>query len=255
MEHLPLPEGVELMGSASQADWIRERLTAEWVRERRLARQVAVGAFIPDCFEAYCRVFHPAELGTKAGEYERVQWSRVRWSTVASWNGKVVHPQMQFYRIANLEGFDDIPPWGQPPRPGHLPEEECIALVSTLREFTATPESCYFCVWEGYGGLFSSSYYKGTPRLEVPGREYVVFHGPLDAIRSFYGRWVGGMWWDQSPNIWWPEDRAWCVATEIDFYDTYVDGSRECIEQVLTHPDLEALPIDIDYSLRDTINQ
>jgi hypothetical protein len=63
-------------------------------------------------------------------------------------------------------------------------------------------------------------------------------------------------WW-QSPNIWWPEDRAWCVATEIDSFDTYVGGNEACIERILACRGLEALPATIEarFDLRaDTIN-
>ncbi len=66
-----------------------------------------------------------------------------------------------------------------------------------------------------------------------------------------------GPFWGDSLNIWWPEDRAWCVATDIDLFDTYVGGSLECIEAVLSNPDLEALPITLDARLGlggDTIN-
>ena len=35
------------------------------------------------------------------------------------------------------------------------------------------------------------------------------------------------------PNIIWPDDRAWCVATEIDLDSTYLGGSMELIEAVL----------------------
>jgi len=55
--------------------------------------------------------------------------------------------------------------------------------------------------------------------------------------------------WGDSPNIWWPEDRAWCVATDIDLYDTYVGGSQECIEAVLGNLELEALPTTLDAGL------
>ena len=50
---------------------------------------------------------------------------------------------------------------------------------------------------------------------------------------------------------------AWCVATDIDLYDTYVGGSVECIEAIMSNPDLEALPTTIDARLDlhgDTIN-
>ena len=42
---------------------------------------------------------------------------------------------------------------------------------------------------------------------------------------------------------------AWCVATDIDLYNTYISASRECIEAVLNNPDLEALPTTLDARL------
>ncbi len=174
---------------------------------------------------------------------------------MASWNGKVVHPQMQFHRIANLDpGLHERPSWGRRPFFGTLPEGECRALVRVLKEFTSTAEGCFFCLWHGYGFLDDRSYRK-VAKLKVPAREYLVFCGPLASIVSFYKHFEGR--WGRSPNIWWPEDRAWCVSTEIDLLDTFVGGSKACIEQVLAHPDLEAVRITpgsrIDGS-GDTIN-
>lgn len=48
--------------------------------------------------------------------------------------------------------------------------------------------------------------------------------------------------WDQSPNLWWPEDRSWIVATEVDYAWTYVGGTSRLIERLLTDQRLEALP-------------
>ncbi|WP_327045800.1 hypothetical protein OG320_29665 [Microbispora sp. NBC_01189] len=52
------------------------------------------------------------------------------------------------------------------------------------------------------------------------------------------------VWWTQSPSLFWPADRAWCVATEIDFDSTFVGGSTAAIGAVLTAPMLEAWPIE-----------
>ena len=127
-------------------------------------------------------------------------------------------------------------------------------MVDVLSEFTSTPECCYFGVWEGYGGL-DARLDRGAAKLESPhlDRAYYIFRGPLDGVMSFY-EWS---FFHRSPNIWWPEDRAWCVATEIDDQDTFVGGSAACIERVLAHPELEALPIAIDARVDaygDTIN-
>jgi hypothetical protein len=51
--------------------------------------------------------------------------------------------------------------------------------------------------------------------------------------------------WQDGPSIWWPDDRAWCVASEIDLPYTYVGGSTELIGKILQHAALEALPSDL----------
>lgn len=49
---------------------------------------------------------------------------------------------------------------------------------------------------------------------------------------------VNGVFIDQNgldpltPSLWWPDDRTWCVATEIDFRWTYVGGSQVCINEI-----------------------
>ena len=209
------------------------------------------GSLLPDGFAAYARIFHPAYLNK---DEERP----VRWSTVASWTGRAVHPLMQFERISDLsEDPHDMykdPPWGSHPRIGSIPERECRTLVEVLRSFTSTPGNCFFCLWEGYGNI-DTRLYKASSRVRAPGRDYLLFRGPIDAIMAFITR--DGPFWGHSPSIWWPEDRAWCVATDIDLFDTYVGGSEECIEAVLSNPDLEALLTTLDARLDlggDTIN-
>ena len=121
-----VPDGLEFCEDISQARWIEESLS-EW-------KFGMVGSLMPEGFSAYARIFHPAYLG-EAGE------QRVRWSTVASWTGRTVHPQMQFRRMASLsEEIHDIykdPPWGLLPQRGSIPQEECRTLMNVLREFTS----------------------------------------------------------------------------------------------------------------------
>lgn len=31
----------------------------------------------------------------------------------------------------------------------------------------------------------------------------------------------------QSPNLFWRDDRSWCVATQINFYSTYIGASQD----------------------------
>jgi len=215
---------VELMRDTSAAQWIEERLT--WWEGDVLR----VSAIVPQGFEAYVRILHPAQRDLQDGG------TRLRWSTIASWNGRVVHPEMQFDRIGNLPATKANPPWDSPPQEGLLPREDCERLASVLRPYTSTPGVCWFCIWEGFGGYFDAKRYRDVPRVATPGRSYVLYRGPLDAVTSFQWGWT----W-QCPNLWWPDDRAWCVATEIDLPETYVGGSKACIERVVADDLLEAM--------------
>ena len=155
--------------------------------------------------------------------------------------------------------------------------KSCLyALVEVLSGHTNTTDNCWFCLWDGYGGLTpgSAAYlgagvaeraareaseserlqaqYAEAPRVKTEGRDYILFSGGLDAADTFI-KYPD----NQSLNIWWPGDRAWCVATEIDLQSTYVGGSAACIEAVLDHPALEAFPVRpedrVDFG-SDTIN-
>ena len=216
------PDGVEVVHDLSAAGWIEERLPKyPWA---------TVGSIVPEGFAAYARVFHPAFRETEDG------LQAVRWSTVAEWSGRIAHPLMAFGRIANLGDDPNAwPSWGQRPYEGSLPKEVKERLLPILREFTSAPERCWFCLWEGFGDI-NPRHYEGVPRVEVPDRTYLLLRGGIEAITSF----------GQSPNIWWPEDRSWCVATEIDLDSSYVGSTEECINRIVTDPALETFPAQLE---------
>lgn len=53
----------------------------------------------------------------------------------------------------------------------------------------------------------------------------------------------------ESPEYWFPEDKSWCVATDMDLFWTYVGGSHTCIDALLNSPDLEAVPAELNDGL------
>lgn len=239
-EMLRVPAGAELVADTAPARWIEDRLRVQpWAR---------VGSLVPSGFDACGRVLHPAYRN------EDGESVPVRWAAVASWTGRVAHPLMQFSRIANMsDDPNEQPSWGSRPSDGTLPAETADRLVAVLREFTSTPDLCWFCVWEGYGGLDLVLEYHKVRHVETPNRGYLLLRGPLDAIKSFDGWTV----WEQ-PSIWWPDDHAWCVSTNIDLDSTYVGGTKECIDGIINHPELEAFRANLDDRVdidADTINR
>ncbi|RAX18503.1 hypothetical protein DC347_00015 [Pseudarthrobacter sp. AG30] len=44
-----------------------------------------------------------------------------------------------------------------------------------------------------------------------------------------------------TPELWWPENRAWLVWSDYDLMGSKIFGSRALIQQVREHPDIETL--------------
>jgi len=234
-----------------------------WVTER-IGKWSTVAGVVPDGFPAYVRVFHPAAIAGGDG-YRR----EVRWGEVAAANGRVAHPVMEWASITGsfrYLKYNDSQPgiWDQRPRVGSLPQHTVKALADVLAEHTQTPDQCWFAVWEGYGGLP----YLGSlrpQRLSIPGRSMIVLTGPLASMppEAFDEGWyrLGPALRQphdyRSPSLWWPEDRAWCVGTDVDLNSTYIGGSTGCIDALLSDERLEISPATADQKISydaDTIN-
>ena len=46
--------------------------------------------------------------------------------------------------------------------------------------------------------------------------------------------------------MWWPDDRAWCVGTDVDLMTTYIGASTRCVEDLQSQPNLEILAVSAD---------
>ena len=247
-----------------------------WIGER-LARVgttggTTVGHLVPRGFAAYARVLHRASDG---GDGLR------RWADVAADHGTTLHPLAQFWRLVRWTGE----PWAVQgdwvAMDGQLDREQLPALLDVLAVRTArgADADVVAALWEGYGWVQGGSAVSvlsagptiatvehpppafgpevmAAPRLELPGRAYLLFRGSLGAVLPFFT--VGELgFWGQTPNLLWPADRTWCVATEIDLDSTVVGGSRGLVDAVLAHPDVEAFEVLQDDTLAfdgDTVN-
>src|ERR1700728_1403241 len=127
--------------------WSSDVSRAEWIRPRLHEFGHDIGAAVPDGFEAYCRIFHPIDEGH--GEPAK------SWAEVAATHGRIAHPGMQLHKINRPVGvempdgyvMDNGPDWGS------CPLALRVALAGVLRDATTTPQQCWFCVWDGWGGL------------------------------------------------------------------------------------------------------
>ncbi|HTW03486.1 MAG TPA: hypothetical protein VMF87_24505 [Streptosporangiaceae bacterium] len=237
--------------------WSDQTWQARWIG-KRLARFDAyvVTSVVPAGFEAYARVLHPAEEPLHGGD--RV----VRWAEVAAWSGLPLRPGSQFHSIAlpRIRPEREAPWASQGPHRGSLYPPDAVILAGILRGWTTTPQQCWFGVWDGYG--WDGEYLTASDetaaaepvrgrrpdpvpgdvrrgsRVRLPNRDYLLHRGPVEAALNSVG--LGGE--HQVANLWWPQDRSWFVATEIDLAWTYVGGPAGLIGQLLAETRIEALP-------------
>ncbi len=216
--------GVQRSVEVEAAAWIGGRLSP--------FDSGVVTSVVPSGFEAYTRVLHPLDPPARGQQ-------PVRWVDVASWSRIELVPGIDFPDIA----LPEHEPSGVEPWPGHVPQvgtlhpADADALAAVLARHTSTPDHCWFSTWEGWGSVV----FDDGPRVELPERNYALFAGSLAALPSLMDAQDG-----HSPNLWWPDDRAWCVATEIDLAWTYVGGPAALISDALANPRLEAQPASPD---------
>ena len=210
--------------------WLHDVSSAAWIGPRLHPFGQDIGSVIPGGFGAYARLFHPVEVDESRRE---------RWSDVAARNGRIVHSEMQFHMIATPRGQTPSVDYNRrnQPRMGTLHLGHRRILVDHLRKATTTPDRCWFAMWEGFGGLNDGGV---RERVQLPSRNYLLYSGTIDRALETP---MDPFPLDQSPNLWWPEERAWFVATEIDFDSPFVGGDNGLIAELVSDERLEALPI------------
>ncbi len=241
---------IEAAEDARPADWLT----------RSAGERYTVHAMVPDVFEAYARVFHPAML-----------WEQeVRWADVARANGRTMHGAAEWGQLTGSWQLKQQPGlWETEPDTGPTPERLALRLATILAGHTGAADRCRFGVWEGLvaAGVLGvmvlvpegvseeerkriqavreeeldaeDSFVRAAPTFDMPARRMHLLCGPVADIAHFYLYRFGA----NAPSIWWPDDRAWCVGNDVDLMTTYLGGTAAAIEAVVNDPELEALVI------------
>jgi hypothetical protein len=191
----------------------------DWLIRALAPFGTGLSSIVPEGFQAYARVLHPAHRGR----------AKLRWRELAT---GPIDPGTRFETLA-AEGV-------QAPFTGTLDCGDLRALLDVLAPDTAG--ECWFGVWAGFGWVPDPP---PAPLLALPERPLLLYRGPPEAATALCEP------FEQSPTLWWPDDRAWCVASEIDFHSTCVGGSRRLIDRLLGDPRLEALEVAVTDRVTD----
>lgn len=232
---------------------------AQWAVQAMTGR-TGVALVVPDGFDAYIRLMHRLEYGS---------WSELAPDYLRGGDDRYPYP------------FPDTVT-GE----GDLSADIIDALLPHLATATSSANECHFGLWNGWGefnrgahATMSASRRRRTPvgvawdrfqrrramhaeeRRESPmyafveacavqkwwgGRDTLLFDGPIEAVAA-----IGSAPWGRElrrrgPQWWWPEDRAWFVGNEIDHPWSYLAGSIELVDSVVSDANIESVPVHAD---------
>jgi hypothetical protein len=138
---------------------------------------------------------------------------------------------------------------------------EIIAAVG--ERHTSSADRAWFAVWEGHGFDTSTTHIarqgplddaarealeqerarlrdederrnaairaalREVPRFELPHRVYYLLAGPVASATQLQDPGSLSDW--RRPDLFWPEDHRWFVATDVDFWSLYVGGDHDFI--------------------------
>ena len=216
--------GLPVETDVSQGLWISSA--------RRRGDRGTVAAHVPAVFEAYARVLHPAVRYAGDDDVE------VSWAEVAAHNGTVADALVPWDALTRGPVDSQPPVWDDGPSEGHLPVALARRLAEVLARHTTMPDDCLFGRWDGFGYDLRNP--DVPPRLLLRGgKDVVLVRGTVaDAVRN-----LAPEPYEQSANLWWPADHAWCVVTDLDLRCTYVGASAAAVADLLSTPGIEALPV------------
>jgi hypothetical protein len=254
----PFPAGLEPVEDLSPSVWVQEVLK-DWPAARFRVRDL-----VPPVFEAYARILHRPRRPTDG----RIPTGS--WVERATEMGREVGPKTSWDELKGPnsdEGQEDD--WR--PDEGSLIVQEAETLALVLSGHTSTRFDCWFAMWSGWGDLsggIASLHRVGGPISELKmrwrtrlegrrarreaarfrtfsllggGRSYLLFEGPVEDAARFN---LGSRF--QSPALWWPEDRAWFVHTEIDASSTYLGGPQTLVDRLVGEQVLESFEVEAD---------
>jgi hypothetical protein len=216
---------------------------------------------IPQIYDAYARIFHPAiDLGGR----------RITWSEVALRLGKTPHRGMQWNSIIGCQGSiqSRLPDWlAAAPALGELDLQSLNSLCEVLEDNSQDSKNVFYGLSTIHSGVRNA--FDTAPMFQLPQRDFVILSGPLSAIATvgFAGTSGTSVKFREpeeaateapmhsssftriSPNLIWPSDHNWFVATEYEFDSTLIGGSSILIADLIDQAHLETWIIQPEDSL------
>ena len=199
----------------------------------RVARQPRVSTFIPPSLHRHCYLLLHPWRGTDASRTGSL------WREVAHKLG-ATHPGALVEGVQGPEAVRHVPGY-LPPLEGEIDVAVARPLLQELSAATGSLEEVFAAVWDGWADL-PAQWIRGAATLTLAqSRQHLLFRGPRAALLNDLRASDQGA--SAVPGVWWPEDRAWIVYSDIDYPWSFV-ATRYPMDLDRIGRDLELLPVD-----------
>ncbi|MBY4010374.1 hypothetical protein HQP04_18755 [Rhodococcus fascians] len=170
-------------------------------------------------------------------DVSRAEWLKDNLDGVARTTvGSLVPTVFDAYARIAYPARNGMPQRTAPAKPVAAWHVQLMSIIEVLTRNTTTPNDCWFAVWEGNTAL---DYIRDSaPTTNIAGYDYFLLRRPVSRATDT----LGGL----SPNLWWPNDQAWCVAQHFDFPCAYIGGSRDAVADLLALTEIDSSPVRVD---------
>ena len=219
----------------------QELRDADWAFDQRAPfRAYSVASLVPQLFERYSRIFHPARQVWRADQLHYWTWADIgricdqRAHALMQWNG-IYDPSKLLFTV-------------EQPIEGCIPSQVSQPLRRLLTP--TNDDRCFFAFWIGYG-TDSRPYIPSTLRIDTGAQgEYDLFVGPVTMLDiPFLQNTL------QNANVIWAYDRSWRLTNGIDLNTTYIGSNKQLVDSLLYCSDLEVWPAELDDSVSEDADE
>lgn len=193
--------------SDAPAEWIAGACRGDWG---------TVGALVPNRYPLVMRVQAP---NGSPGDW----WSAYRdlFEIVASIGERhTSSPARAWFAVWEGHGFDTattLIAWHEPP----LDDETHRAREQQRARLRAEDEHRNATIRAALGQV---------PSFDLPNRTYYLLEGPVTAATQLRHPGPSRDW--RNPDLFWPDDQQWFVATDVDFWSLYIGGDDDLITEI-----------------------
>ncbi len=209
--------------------------STEWLDASCRGESWTVGALVPNHYESFLRLDAPA-----ADDEDDADWwaaYRELFDVVASIGERhTASPDRAWFAIWDGHGFDASQTrlvW----RSGPVDEAERRAREARQAELRDEDRRRHAAIRAELDQI---------PRIARPDRTYDLLQGPVSAVTTL--RYPDAESW-RNPDLWWPDDRRWFVATDVDFWSLYVGGPSSFVAELADSVPTGSERVGLDHQL------